>query len=262
LRSQEEQAPSPSKRDDVQEEQATHSASKRDDLHSTLHQSKTMNYFFETCHLDESTKDLLKDYNKSGTGVFSKEEAVLVIMDLREELRQQEELKTTNVFYRRLLLSAVVFSLFLLVSMFGLSYAVAALTAKTEVRGGTLKAKGSETIIATDSRVATFVVGDKVANATYCLTKAEAVAIQEQVFSGRTVLVEFKDVDGTSTSPFLQLSASGSNYTDEHGRACYFALQTGKKYCLTDNAQCSQRRLQSAVPGPLEENFSYALKYP
>jgi hypothetical protein len=232
----------------LQEEQASSSSSKRDDLLTmTLHQSKTMNYFLETCHLGESTKKILKDYNKTGTGVFSKEEAVLVIMDLRDELRQEEELRTTNIFYRRLLISAVILSLFLLASMFGLSYAVAALTAKTEVRGGTLMAKGSETIIATDSRATTFVLGDKIANATYCLTEAEAVAIQEQVFSGRTVIVEFKDVDGTSASPFLQLSASGSDFTDEPGRACYFALQTGKKYCLTENAQCSQRRLQSGV---------------
>jgi hypothetical protein len=38
-----------------------------------------------------------KDYNKSGTGVFSKEEVVVVIKDLREESRQQEELKTTHI---------------------------------------------------------------------------------------------------------------------------------------------------------------------
>jgi hypothetical protein len=228
----------------VQEEQAApSSSSKRDDLHSTLHDSITMNYFLETCELGDSSTRMLKDYNKTGTGVFSKAEVVAIITDLRKELRQQEELKATYILYRRLLISAVVLSLFLLFSMFGLSYAVAALTANTEVRGDTLMAKGRETIIATNTRATTFVMGDKVANATYCLTEAEAVAIQEQVFSGRNVIVEFKDVDDSSTSPFLQLGASGSDYTDEPGRACYFSVQTGKKYCVTDDALCSQRRL-------------------
>jgi hypothetical protein len=202
-----------------------------------------MKYFLESRQLDESTKRILQDYNKSGTGVFSKEEVVMVITDLREELRQQEELKTMNSIYRRLFISAAVLSLFLLASMFGFSYAVAALTANTEVKGGTLMAKGSETIIATNSRATTFVMDYKIANGTYCLTQEEAVAIKEQVFSGRTVIVEFKDVDG-SYSPFLQLSASGSDFTDEPGHACYFDVQTGKKHCMTDNAQCSQRRTQ------------------
>jgi hypothetical protein len=171
-------------------------------------------------------------------------------MDLREEVRIKGKLKTANRFYRRLLISAVLLSLFLLFSMFGLSYAVAVLTAKTEVKGGTLMAKGTNTIIATDSMAIHFLMEDKIANATYCLTEAEAVAIQEQVFSGRHVIVEFKDVDDTSASLFLQLSASGSDFTDEPGRACYSGVQSGKKYCMTENVQCSQprrrRRLQSA----------------
>jgi hypothetical protein len=81
-------------------------------------------------------------------------------------------------------------------------------------------------------------VDDKLSNATYRLSEAEAIAFQEQVFSGRTVvIVEFKE-DGTDSegtaSPFLQLSASGSEYGDEPaGRACYFALQTGRQYCVT-----------------------------
>jgi hypothetical protein len=81
----------------------------------------------------------------------------------------------------------VILSLFLLASMFSLSHAVAVLTAKTEVRGGTLKAKGSETTIATDSRATTFVIEDQVAGTTYCLT--EAVAIKEQVFRGRNGII-------------------------------------------------------------------------
>jgi hypothetical protein len=87
----------------------------------------------------------------------------------------------------------VILSLFLLASMFGLSHAVTTLTAKTEVRGGTLKAKGSETTIATDSRATTFVMEEQVAGTTYCLIEAEAVAVQEQVVSGRNVIIEFKD---------------------------------------------------------------------
>jgi hypothetical protein len=74
----------------------------------------------------------------------------------------------------RLLISAVVLSLFLLASMFSLSHAVAALTAKTVVRDGTLKAKGSETTIATDSRATTFVMEDQVAGTTY------STALQKQ----------------------------------------------------------------------------------
>jgi hypothetical protein len=50
-------------------------------------------------------------------------------------LRQQEELTSTHKFYRRLLISAVILSLFLLASLFGLTYyAVADLTAKIEVQ--------------------------------------------------------------------------------------------------------------------------------
>jgi hypothetical protein len=72
--------------------------------------------------LNESTKNkILQDYNRAGTGVFSKEETVIIIMDLREELRQQEELTSTHKFYRRLLISAVILSLFLLASLFGLT---------------------------------------------------------------------------------------------------------------------------------------------
>jgi hypothetical protein len=213
----------------------------------TTHRSVTMKHFLESRILDDSTKQLVQDYNRTGTGVFTKGEVVNIIRDLRAEMKQEETLKIANIFYRRCLISAVILSLFLLASMFGLSYAVAALTAKTDVRNGTLMAKGSSTTIATDFRADTFVMKDKLSNATYCLSEAEAIAIQELVFGGRNVIVEFKD-DGTDSegtaSPFLQLSPSGSVYGDEPGHACYFSLRTGKQYCVTDMVECSpQQRL-------------------
>jgi hypothetical protein len=85
--------------------------------------------------------------------------------------------------------------------MFGLSYAVAALTANTELQSdGTLVSKGTTTAIATDSRANLYVINKSEAG--YCLTAAESFTIRDSVLAGRQVL--FESSDGESNTNVVE----------------------------------------------------------
>lgn len=141
--------------------------------------------------------------------------------------------------------------------MFGLSYAVAAITAKTEVSNdGLLLVKGGDAVVATDSTASTYVI-DKI-DVGYCLSRSETLAIQALVMEGRNVLVEYNGQDGIHT--MQQISASGSTYDESTGEICYTLPESGKQMCVVPDEGCNdemrRRRLQDGETG-LDVDFGF-----
>jgi hypothetical protein len=182
--------------------------------------SVTMEHFLETSDLDAATAEMLKTYNQNGDGSFSKAKVVAIILDLRETKRANESLGASNRFFKRLLIATFIFCALLFTSMFGLSYAVAAITANTEVQSdGTMLSRGGASVIATASIASKYDSGRN-DNGQYCIPPEEMQSITEQVFSGRTVLVELSEF--TENHRLVeQLQASGADLDEASGGLCF-----------------------------------------
>jgi hypothetical protein len=200
--------------------------------------SVTMEYFLETSHLDKQTAELLRQYDKDGDGSFSKNEVVAIILDLREAMQSNEALYSSNKLFKRLLTAAVAFCVLLLTSMFGLSYAVAVLTAKTDVGAdGSLVASGTGVVVSTDSRANVVPVYSDEAGRR-CFSQEEKNEIMAEVFSGKNVILQDTDIDGSQK--MTQLNADGASVVND--QPC-FPTGEGQFFCFfADVAECSGRR--------------------
>jgi len=212
--------------------------------------SVTMEYFLEVSHLDSATADLLKKYDRDGNGSFSKDEVVAIILDLREAVQSNEMLGASNKMFKRMLIVAVAFCVLLLTSMFGLSYAVAALTAKINVdSNGVMTTVDGSSVVKTDSTAFNHKT-EKGDNGYYCTTAAEANEIVSKLSSGSKVLLEFPldGVNGTSKEVY-ELSSSTVVY-NEDGSIC-FVSGNGQQICTvpkSSNCQSfNRRRLQDCL---------------
>jgi hypothetical protein len=217
-----------------------------------------MEYFLESSNLDRATADLLVKYDKDGDGSFNKDEVVAIILNLREAIKSNEDLGASNKMFKRLLMAAFFFCALLFTSMFGLSYAVAALSANTEVTSdGTLLSKGTTTTIATDSRANIHGVNNSEAG--YCLSAAEVLTIKDSILAGRQVLLEGNDDEG-NTNIVEQLIPSGAVIDDATANYCFYTPE-GTTVCLVPSDGCTQqrrrlwkaaaaRRLQEGIPAP------------
>jgi hypothetical protein len=199
-----------------------------------------MEYYIKTSHIDDATADLMVKYDKDGDGSFSKDEVVAIILDLREAIKCNKDLGTSNKLFKRLFMGAVVFVVLLLTSMLGISYAVAVLTASTQVQSdGTLLAKGTTTAIATDSRATLY--GINKSEAGYCLTAEEAFTIRDSVLAGKQVLVETNDEE-SNTHVVEQFLASGAVIDDEAEKYCFHTPESATPICLTRSDECTEER--------------------
>jgi hypothetical protein len=194
--------------------------------------SVTKNYFRETSHLDAATADMLKKYNKNGDGCFSKADVVAIVLDLRETMRANDTLVSSNKLFKRLLIAVFVFCTLLLTSVFGLSYAVAAISANTEIQSdGTMLSRGGASVIATASAASKYDFGRN-DDGQYCVTPEEMQAITEQVFSGRNVLLELGEF--TENHRLVeQLQATGADLDEASGAVCFWVGGAEqRKVCL------------------------------
>ena len=149
--------------------------------------SQTMLEFIETRKLDQETRDLLLKYDEDMNGHFSKDEVVQIITDLKDQAKTAEMPDAARLLYKRLFIGACVLCALLLAGMFGLSYAVAVLTANTNVNSkGTMTAAGNpNALIATDSSANVYHTIKH--NGNYCIPPGESAVIIEQALSGRNV---------------------------------------------------------------------------
>jgi len=199
-----------------------------------------MEYFLEVSHLDSATAELLKKYDRDGNGSFSKDEVVAIILDLREAMQSNEMLGASNKLFKRMLIAALCFCVLLLTSMFGLSYAVAALTAKINVdSNGVMTTIDGTTIVKTDSTAFNY-RAEKTDGDVHCLTASEREAILNQLMSGSNVLLERDAVNGTQKQ-VEKLSSSTVQY-QEDGSVC-FTSSAGSTICMVpDEAACGNER--------------------
>lgn len=207
--------------------------------------SVTMEYFIESRNLDKETAELLRKYDRDENGSFSKDEVVSIILDLKEHKRAAQHLEISNNFFKKLLVVAVVLCMLLLGGMFGLSFAVTALTANMDVSTeGNLVPATSTTNSAT-----TYIATDGVANiyeiskldGIYCVTEQDAELINNQVFNGRNVLVELDEFDDDNHVFVEKLNASGADVDPMTGEVCFPApeLGEGKQLCLKYDDRCA-----------------------
>ena len=223
----------------------------RPTLENDHNRSMTMEYFIETRNLDRETAEILKQYDKDGNGSFSKDEVVTIILDLREKRRENEALKIANDLFRKVLIALCILCVLLLAGMFGLSFAVAALTANTDVTtDGTLVANdGSDNMIATDSAANVYEI-PKIDDI-HCMPIEEAEVLKDQVLSGRNVIVQLDDfTDGHVIVE--SLNPSGADVDKATGGICFPAPQLGegKVLCLRPDFNCDTpgRRLATDAP--------------
>jgi hypothetical protein len=74
---------------------------------SSSERTMTMEYFIESRTLDKITEDMLRKYNTDGNGSFSKGEVVSIIIELRQERVDNDNLLAKNKLYKRLLWLAI-----------------------------------------------------------------------------------------------------------------------------------------------------------
>lgn len=198
--------------------------------------SVTMEYFLESSHLDAATADMLRKYDRDGNGSFSKDEVVAIILDLREAMQSNEMLAGSNKFFKRMLCGVSTFAFLLLTSMFGLSYAVAALTAKLDVNtNGVMTTSDGKFVVATDSTGYKIVPVKNQDTGAFCMSSSQARDLLEQATSGRTnVLVELDGVNGTKT---VVEQVSGGVVTVEGAKTCFTNAQ-GHEVCMEPSADC------------------------
>lgn len=216
------------------------------------HQSEDMNHYFKRKNVPQSTRDLMVKYDEDGNGVFSKDEVLQIINELRDQANTTAVLEVRNALYKRLLLLMIIMLVLMLLGVFGLTFAVAILTSKLDVGSdGTLIAINTGQNIATDARAELHIISF-FGGAGFCATAEESRMIQDEVFSGKNVILEYQK-DEDSAKQVVQFVASGSNITNAAaGEGCYQTPQ-GIEICVEKSALCTQefrrRRLQAGTGG-------------
>jgi hypothetical protein len=199
-----------------------------------------MEDYIMTSNIAEATAHLLRTYDQDGDGEFDRNEVVAIIRDLRGATKSNEQLDASRRLFKRLFKATAFCSVLLLTSMLGISYAVAVLTASTQVQSdGTLLAKGTTTTIATDSRANRY--GINKSEAGYCLSAEEVFTIRDSVLAGRQVLVETNDEE-SNTHSVEQLIPSGAVLDDEAEKYCFYTRGITTPICLTRSVECTQAR--------------------
>jgi len=138
--------------------------------------------------------------------------------------------------------------------MFGLSYAVAALTAKINVdSNGVMTTVDGTAIVKTDSTAFSYQAA-KVNGDVHCLTGSEREAILNQLMSGSSVLLERDDLNGTQKQ-VEKLSSSTIQYQQD-GSVC-FVSSNGSSVCMIpDAAACGkERRRRMVISAACKANF-------
>jgi len=198
-----------------------------------------MEYFLEASHLDAATADMLKKYDRDGNGSFSKDEVVAIILDLREAMQSNEMLGASNKMFKRMLIVAVTFCILLLTSIFGLSYAVAALTAKTDVNSdGIMTTIDGSKVIKTDSTAYTFKPA-KIDSGSYCVSPQEASDLMSRVMSGSNVLMKLQAVNNTRT--VVQRLSSSTMDMGGDSTIC-FTSSNQELICMSPSEECTAAR--------------------
>jgi hypothetical protein len=176
-----------------------------------------------TTNLDENTAQQLRKYYK----------VIAIMLDLHETMKANENLGHYNKLFKRLLIVACVFCVLLLASMLGLSYAVAALTAKTEVNAsGALVATGTHNAVAVNLRaeIHSLPMSD---NGFHCITWDEVEIMRMEIMQGRNVVLDETNLNGDKKITKL----GGGSVTVDADKVC-FITSTGETKCVISWREC------------------------
>ena len=76
------------------------------------------------------------------------------------------------------------------------------------------------------------------AGAGYCAIQEDVMAVQNEVLSGKIVIMEYRESEGAPLK-VVQFVASGSTIMNEDGEACFQTLE-GKQICVTESEECAK----------------------
>ena len=176
-------------------------------------------FFRANPDIGKSTQEILVGYNEDGDGKFSKNEVIKIVTDLQQQFRENEELVLSNKMLKKLLMVAVIFFLLTVLSIFGLSFAVALLTKETSIdasNNNALTNKDGSAIVSTNSRMDIF---DSSSFEDFdCIAADSAAVIKEHLLGGQNVAMKRNKDDGGYQIENLQ--SSGMTYNETSGVVC------------------------------------------
>ena len=199
-----------------------------------------MEFFIESRNLDQVTAQILKSYDKSNDGHFSKEEVISIVLDLKQQCSVHDDLVKYNKLYKRVLCLAILFAVFILNATLLLSLVVANLTIKMDVvEDGTMVVAGSSDnqAVSTDSRAD---IHDLVQNeyGVMCTTLDEALLMKLEVEVGRNVVILSTDT-ATDAQQLTQISGRGTEWYS-NGDFCFIPPGNGNhKLCFQEHVSCN-----------------------
>ena len=94
---------------------------------------------------------------------------------------------------------------------------------------------GEHSLVATDTYAHVHYI-PYVEGAGYCATQDDVLAVQDEVLSGKLVIMEYKESEDAPLK-VVQFVASGSTIINEDGEACFQTLE-GKEVCISESEEC------------------------
>lgn len=197
-----------------------------------------MEYFIDVSHLDSTTAELLRKYDKDGNGSFSQEEVVEIIMDLRKEMDQNQLLGQTNKLLRKLTIVIIIFCIALIMSTFGLAYAVAILTAKLDVDAttGIMTTPDGSHVVATDSVAYKVSTKKDEITGSQCIDVTELEDMLGRVTNGNIIHLEMIGTGVNGTRTLVEKLTGSVEYGEE---SLCFMTASGERMCAEPNEACA-----------------------
>lgn len=194
----------------------------------------------------------IKKLESGETVTLSKDEAAALLSDLRQQTTDNKTLSRANKFLRRIVLALCIFSLLLLFSVMGLSYALVAVGNKMDVdaASGVMTTMDGQRVVATDSVAYKVVPTKNETTGTHCVDHVEFGELIQRVENGNLVIVEMLGTGDLGTDTEVQ-KLSGS-FLAQDGEICFPDTTGRQRLCVTPSSDCvatepvSGRRLSTS----------------
>ena len=183
---------------------------------------------------------------------LSKDEVAAIISDLRQQKANNEILDYANKFLRRIVIAIGIFSLLLLSSVVGLSYALAAVGSKMDIdaASGVMTTPDGQRVVATDSYSYKVLTTKNETTGTQCVDHVKFGELTQHVENGNSVTVEMFGTGDLGIDTEVQ-KLSGS-FLAQNGEICFPDTTGRQRLCVTPSSDCvatepvSGRRLSTS----------------
>ena len=159
-------------------------------------------------------------------------------------LQIARSLQAQNGWHKQLFFAMITMLILMLAGIVGLATAlnkaVNTTTTKLDVNDASSLVtvnmeSGENSLVATDTYAHVHYI-PYVEGAGYCATQDDVLAVQDEVLSGKLVIMEYKESEDAPLK-VVQFVASGSTIINEDGEACFQTLE-GKEVCISESEEC------------------------